>query len=218
MNEPEIKFDTEALAPKLEVEDTRKPDPANIRPIITHPNPILQEECEPFDFKNPQMDPVKLAEILYDNMIHYNGIGLAANQIGLQFQAFIMRGSPCYVVINGRIVDESEEKVYLEEGCLSYPDLFCKIRRPLHIKVRFADPTGEMQNEKFTGMTARVFQHEMDHMQGLDCFRLASPIHMSKARKDKKLIGRKRKRFAKKQKFESFQTPKEEVLTINTGV
>jgi peptide deformylase len=175
----------------------REIDPENIRKLVSSLDGILTTKIEPFDFKNPPIDPTKLQEILYDNMLKYNGIGLACNQIGLPYRAFIMRGTPSIVCINPRIVDVSESTVMIEEGCLTYPDLFVPIKRPAIIKVRYQDPMGEVQTEKFSGMTARIFQHEMDHMEGLRCFARASRYHMDKAKRDRKKIQRNRKRFNK---------------------
>jgi peptide deformylase len=111
-------------------------------------------------------------------MYEYNGLGLAANQVGEPYRIFAMRGQPeNFVCFNPRIVQPSEMEVVLEEGCLTYPGLLVKIKRPQHIRVRFQLPNGDTITKQFTGMTARVFQHEMDHLNGLVFFNRANRYH-----------------------------------------
>jgi peptide deformylase len=73
--------------------------------------------------------------------------------------------------------------VTLEEGCLSYPNLFVKIKRPKSIKVRFTTPDGETSTKTFTGMTARVFLHELDHLDGIAHTSRANRYHLDQAKK-----------------------------------
>jgi peptide deformylase len=111
-------------------------------------------------------------------MYEYNGLGLAANQVGEPYRIFAMRGQPeNFVCFNPRIVQPSEMEVVLEEGCLTYPGLLVKIKRPQHIRVRFQLPNGDTITKQFTGMTARVFKHEMDHLNGLVFFNRANRYH-----------------------------------------
>jgi peptide deformylase len=111
-------------------------------------------------------------------MYEYNGLGLAANQVGEPYRIFAMRGQPeNFVCFNPKIVQPSEMEVVLEEGCLTYPGLLVKIKRPQHIRVRFQMPNGDTITKQFTGMTARVFQHEMDHLDGIVFFNRANRYH-----------------------------------------
>jgi peptide deformylase len=115
---------------------------------------------------------------MYDN----NGIGLSANQVGVPYRIFAMRGSPeNFVCVNPRVVNPSEETIYLDEGCLSYPGLYVKIKRPRHIRVRFQTPNGDTKTETFTGMSARCFLHEMDHMDGNVFYKKATDFHRHQA-------------------------------------
>lgn len=75
----------------------------------------------------------------------------------------------------------SEEVITLEESCLSFPRLIVKIKRPRHVRVRFQSPTGETVTQQFTGMTARVFQHELDHLNGVLFYTRANRFHREKA-------------------------------------
>jgi len=117
-------------------------------------------------------------------MYDWNGIGLAANQVGVPYRVFAMRGSPeNFVCFNPRIVQPSAENIILEEGCLSFPGLLVKVKRPKHIRVRFQTPNGDTRTETFIGMTARIFQHELDHLDGRLYFNRANKYHKEIAMK-----------------------------------
>lgn len=142
----------------------------------------INEVCEEFDFKDPPFDPIeyskKLIKFMYDN----NGLGLAANQVGTPYRIFAMRGSPeNFVCFNPKIVQTSEQTVTLEEGCLTYPGLLVKIKRPEFVRVRFQTPNGETITKQFIGMTARVFQHEYDHLEGVRFYDRANKFHRDQA-------------------------------------
>lgn len=164
-----------------------------IRDLVDKDDIILVEETEIFDFTNPPVDPVELAKDLAETMIADNGLGLAANQVGLPYRAFAMKASQIIVCFNPIIVDASSEEIYLEEGCLSFPRLYVKIKRPRRIKVRFAYPSGEIVTETYDGMTARIFQHELDHLNGIRHIDRASRIHLEQARKNMKIANRRKK-------------------------
>lgn len=124
------------------------------------------------------LDPLSFAKELVEFMHENNGLGLAANQVGQPYRIFAMRGSPeNFVCFNPRIVDASKEVIALEEGCLTYLGLYVKVKRPRHIRVRFQTPNGETRTETFTGMSARVFQHELDHLDGIIFYNKANRYH-----------------------------------------
>ena len=105
-------------------------------------------------------------------MVHHNGIGLSANQIGIWERAFVMIRDMEYNEIitcfNPKILKESRKKVTMEEGWLSYPDLFLDIIRPESVVVKYEDENKGIHKMKLDGLAARVFQHEYDHMEGID--------------------------------------------------
>ena len=149
------------------------------------------EELEDFDFKNPQIDPVDLSQSLVSLMRKEMGYGLAANQVGLPLKMFVLDGEPAYAVFNPRITYYGSEEILLEEGCLSYPGLALKIKRPRFIRVRFRDPYGDHVTKQFDGITARVFQHEFDHINGVDFTQKVSKLKRDMAiKKWKKKYGR----------------------------
>ena len=156
--------------------------------LVKSNDPILTTPCQPFDFETPPFDPIGFAQNLIKFMYENNGIGLAANQVGFPYRIFAMRGSPeNFVCFNPKIVQPSEMTVSLEEGCLTYPGLLIKVKRPQHIRVRFQTPNGETLTKQFTGMTARIFQHETDHLDGVLFFNRANRYHKELALKKWKL-------------------------------
>lgn len=157
-------------------------------------SPLLRTELEKFDFKNPPCDPVQLANDLIETMHYHRGIGLSANQCGLPYNAFALWSEKPLVCFNPRIIDVSEELVQLDEGCLTFPQMFLKIKRPKIIKVRFQNIDGEVENHKFTGMTARAFQHECDHLMGKTFLSRANQVHVQRARNQQKQLMRAAKR------------------------
>ena len=118
------------------------------------------------------LDRGKLSYTLTENMFHHNGVGLSANQIGIKERAFVMisdiESQDTLTCFNPKIVKESKEMVTMEEGCLSYPELYLEIARPETIVVKYEDEGKELHKIKLTGFIARIFQHEYDHMEGID--------------------------------------------------
>lgn len=149
--------------------------------LIDYDSAILEQELPLFDFNNPPVDPTELAKNLLETMRHHRGIGLSANQVGLPYRVFVMEGDPAFACFNPKIVDVSDETVSLVEGCLSYPGVAVPVKRPAHIRVRFSAPDGNTMTRKFTGMTARIFLHEFDHLQGSNFLRKMHPAHKEKA-------------------------------------
>lgn len=149
--------------------------------LIEHDSVILEEELPLFDFSNPPIDPQELSRSLLETMREHRGIGLSANQVGLPYRVFVMDGDPPFACFNPKIVDVSKELISLTEGCLSYPGVAVPIKRPAHVRVRFTEPGGTTMTRKFTGMTARIFLHEYDHLQGVNFLRKMHPVHKEKA-------------------------------------
>lgn len=150
--------------------------------IIKYPNSILTTRCSEFDFTNPSIDPNLLADALMTAMYERNGIGLAANQINIPTRVFVIRGDEYnFVCYNPKIVSYSNKTNILEEGCLSFPGLMVKIKRPEEIRVRFQTPSGATDTKTFTGLTARIFQHELDHLDGILFYNRANRFHREQA-------------------------------------
>lgn len=161
--------------------------------LVKHDDPVLHQETQKFNFMNPQFDIATFSQRLVDLMFAKNGIGLAANQVGFPFQIFALASDPAYVVVNPRIVEVSDEMIMLDEGCLSFPGLRVKVKRPLWLSARFNYPAGLAETKRFEGMTARVFLHEYAHLQGQTMIDDANYLNKEKAKKDWKNLQRKHK-------------------------
>jgi len=158
--------------------------------LVNKQDPILYKPTQRFNFTDSPFDPIEFSKEFIKFMYESKGIGLAANQVGIPYSVFAMRGDPeNFVCFNPRIVQPSHEEIILEEGCLTYPGFYVKIKRPRHIRVRFNTPNGDVLTKQFTGMTARIFQHEYDHLQGTPFFLRASRVSLEMALKRAKKLG-----------------------------
>jgi peptide deformylase len=150
--------------------------------LLKHTDPDLKKKSVAFDFKDPPFDPYQFSHELVKFMYDNSAMCVAAAQVGVPYRIFAMRGAPeNYVCFNPRVVMTSEQEIRLDEISLTYPGLEVMIKRPQHCKVRFSTPNGETRTETFTGMTARVFQHCMDFLDGEVFYRKANPIHRQQA-------------------------------------
>lgn len=167
-----------------------------IYPLINYDDPVLRQELPKFDFDNPPVDPLDLIANLAETMLHEGGIGLAANQCGLPYRVFVLLTDEIIPCFNPLIVDASQETILLEEGCLSYPGLSVKVRRPRKIKVRYTEPNKNVVTQVFDGITARAFQHELSHLNGIVHLNEASYIHKKQALTQWKKLQRRKKHEA----------------------
>jgi peptide deformylase len=152
------------------------------------PHQSLIQRSEDWDFLTDQ-SAAQLEKSMIDFMIEANGIGLAANQIGITKRVFVMGshnipGFPMpFAVFNPRIVEASTEMVLDQEGCLSYPGLFLTVRRPSWIVVEYQNSSGDIIDAKFEGYLAKCFQHELDHLDGICFVDKVSPLKLNLAMK-----------------------------------
>ena len=148
--------------------------------IVKFPDPILRERMPEFDFANPSHDPVQLEKDMLDLMIQHDGIGLAANQIGIRARVFVMgsRANPekGMAFFNPEVIANTEDVKDLEEGCLSFPGIFVKIKRPSKIKARWQTASGEFMEGTFDGYECKCFLHELDHLEGIVFQDRVSPV------------------------------------------
>ena len=136
--------------------------------LTPNTHPILHERVKPCS-KN--LDRREISRILKENMFHYEGIGLSANQIGISERVFIMmlnmETEETITCFNPRIIKRYDDNVWCEEGCLSFPDKLINIQRPDRIIVKYEDEDRKDHKIKLSGMAARVFLHEFDHLEGI---------------------------------------------------
>jgi len=160
--------------------------------LVLEDDPILRKRGLPFDFNNPQEDPIKLTEELINAMVKYEGMGLSACQIGVDLKVFVMRfNGDAIACFNPRITYYSEETTYMKEGCLSYPGLYFPVTRSQGINTTYSGKEGDEMSASFIDISAKVFQHEYDHMLGKVYLEYASDYMMRNARKKQILWERK---------------------------
>ena len=152
--------------------------------LIENDNPILRV---PLSGLSEDLDRGTLTENLVETMRDYKGIGLSASQCGVMERVFVMYSDvkerkiiACY---NPQILEYSEDIVEMDEGCLTFPGLWLKIKRPEGIKVQFEDETGTKQEYQLFGLESRIFQHEMDHMEGTNFTNRVSRLKLNMGKK-----------------------------------
>ena len=133
------------------------------------------------------LDRQELKDNLTETMKELHGIGLSASQCGVMERVFVMYSdvtkNEIIACFNPQIVTEGQEMVMMDEGCLTYPGLWLKIRRPDHIACSFEDEHGELQQPIMAGLECRIFQHEMDHMEGTNFTQRVSKLRFDMAKK-----------------------------------
>ncbi|MET3037084.1 peptide deformylase [Chryseobacterium sp. NRRL B-14859] len=155
-------------------------------PIIAYGNPILKQKCSKIQENTPEIQ--NLIDDMWDSMKNASGCGLSSSQIGKPLQLFIVDSQIIYenleledqilyfeknnkgireTFINTKIISHSEETWEDYEGCLSIPGLSQKVRRPWKITIEYFNQDFTQQTKTFSGLTARIIQHEYDHTQGV---------------------------------------------------
>ena len=165
--------------------------------LIYAPSDWLQKKVQPFDFD--KTNAVETAQKMVDIMGNSRGIGLSANQVGLDAQIFVMQPTrhkelkDPFAVINPVVQKISEETSLEYEGCLSYPNLILKISRPSKLVASFLDADAKECIIELDGYDARCFLHEYDHLQGIDFTDRVSKLKLDMAKKKKEKL---EKRYA----------------------
>ena len=151
-----------------------------IRPIYLLGNPELRRVTQ--DIPKDSADIQNLIDDMLETMHNACGIGLAAPQIGRFEKVFVIDVSNFeseneesdhaipdqpMVFVNSKLVETSDSGAEFEEGCLSIPDIHEEVMRPMHVRIRYLDRHFCEQEDSYTGMLARVIQHEYDHLEGV---------------------------------------------------
>ena len=158
-----------------------------MRELVPEEHNLLIQETIPFSRLAPPMDARQLQDELIEGMYHYNGVGLSANQIGYKYKVFSMNHEgQSMAIFNPEIIEVSDELVYETEGCLSYPGLYVKILRPKSLSASWEDASGLNLTGYFSDLSARIFLHEMDHMEGNIFYERAKIKHLQSARKKRR--------------------------------
>ncbi len=144
-----------------------------VLPIVIYGDPVLRKKTEIITSGYPGLK--QLVEDMFETMYAANGVGLAAPQIGKAIRLFIIDSSRMeddepgikQVFINPEIIEETEEEWKFEEGCLSIPGIREKIDRPEEIRIKYFDENFKEHDALYSGISARVIQHEYDHIEGV---------------------------------------------------
>lgn len=154
-----------------------------ILPIVAYGDPVLRKEGKEIDKDYPNLK--ELLENMYETMYGARGVGLAAPQIGLPIRIFLVDATPFaddedltpeeqeqltnfkQTFINARILEETGDEWVFNEGCLSIPDVREDVFRKPNIVIEYEDENFVTHKETYTGIAARIIQHEYDHIEGL---------------------------------------------------
>lgn len=174
-----------------------------ILPIVAYGDPVLKRKAVPISEDYEDLE--QLIESMWETMYHAHGVGLAAPQIGKSIRLFVIDGSPFAddedatpsdqlvlksfkkVFINAEMIVEEGDDFSFTEGCLSIPDIREDVTRPSVIRLRYLDENFKERVEEFSGLAARIIQHEYDHIEGVLFTDKLSPLkkRLIKGRLDK---------------------------------
>jgi peptide deformylase len=163
MSEEILRFNTDAAAQMQPV----VPQQAVVYNLVPETDPILKEVLPEFDFSNTETTAIGLASALVETCKQNKGYGLSANQCGFRHRVFVMGSGEEYVAFFNPKILVTRGEIHMAEGCLSFPFLGLYITRPAEIDVEYQDYNGAIRNTTFTGISARCFQHELDHLNGI---------------------------------------------------
>jgi peptide deformylase len=163
--------------------------------LIKFTDPALRKVPEIFDFENQNAQ--ELADTLWEESRRLRGLGLSANQVGIDSKVFVMGSDETNRkdVFNPHVVSVSKETELAREGCLSYPGLWLSVKRPKEVTLSYQTVTGEYVVETFTGLPARIAQHEFDHMEGLNFSDHVSQLKLDMALKS---LNKRARKYLKK--------------------
>lgn len=147
-----------------------------ILPIYAYGQPVLKRKASEIEAEYPNL--ADLIENMWKTMYNAKGVGLAAPQVGLSIRMFLVDTKQLeeeegaekgikHVFINAEKIDEGGDEWPYEEGCLSIPNIRGDVERPAQIKLRWQDENFATHEQIFTGINARVIQHEYDHIEGV---------------------------------------------------
>ncbi len=157
--------------------------------LIEAPNSWLEKTVKPFDFT--EHNALDIERDMISIMDEKHGVGLAANQVELDAQIFIMKpvelkgyeDDKAFAIINPKITHVTEETIIGEEGCLSFPFLYIKVKRPAGLIIDCFDSKQKECTIELQGWNARIFGHEYDHLYGINFIDRVSKLKLNMAKK-----------------------------------
>lgn len=164
----------------------------SVLPILAYGDPVLKAKAKPITKDHAGLD--KIITDMWETMYKAGGVGLAAPQIGKSIRLFVIDANPYAeeepelkdfkkVFINASILEESGKEYSFNEGCLSFPGLREDIRRQPSIKMSYQDEDFNDYEEVFSGIKARIIQHEYDHIEGVLMVDRITPLKKTLLRK-----------------------------------
>ncbi|MBN1990658.1 MAG: peptide deformylase [Bacteroidales bacterium] len=179
-----------------------------IRPVYIYGSSVLRKVAQNISPDYPNIK--ELITDMFETMYHSDGVGLAAPQIGLSIRLFVIDATPFEeddedvkdfkkVFINAKIIERSGERKLFNEGCLSIPNIREDVERDDVIRMQYLDENFEPHEEEYSGIRARIIQHEYDHLEGMLFTDKVSPIRRQLLRN--KLAGITKGRFSIDYKF-----------------
>jgi peptide deformylase len=171
--------------------------------LIKFPNDMLKKTMPEFDFDNPVMHPKQLEKEMVELMVQEKGIGLSANQVGIEARVIVifprdisLEMGP-FAMFNPEIMELSEELGEGIEGCLSFPDLIVPIKRPRIVVVQYLDNEGNNNIIELKDTDARCVLHEIEHLDGI-CF--TDKVSKLKIEMARKKLSKLRKKYGRAQR------------------
>jgi peptide deformylase len=157
--------------------------------LIHESDPILKQKAEPWDFKN-HINAAVVEQEMLEIMKANKGIGLAATQVGLLRRVFVMRTTDGREMgfFNPTILVGDNADIDSEEGCLSFPNLWLKVKRSNKITAMYLDNAGKRCIIELDGIDSRCFQHELDHLDGITFTEYVSDLKLQMARKKQRKL------------------------------
>lgn len=153
--------------------------------LLPYSDPLLQKKLE---YKELDLEErKKMNDMLLELTSVLKGVGLSANQVGIDNRVFCVKMSGYEeTFFNPVVVGQSKETMLFKEGCLSQPGVFITLKRPETVTLDYITVEGERKQQTFSGITGRIIQHEYDHMEGNNFLDLASPLKKALALKQAK--------------------------------
>ena len=169
-----------------------KPQQTRVEPLPLYDehHPMLRVQIPEYKNQLPNHNMELLIKRLKLTMKLYGGVGLSANQCGVFERVFVIGHDDFQIAcINPRIVGQAPSTSKDQEGCLSFPGFFVRIDRPEWVEVEYTDENGQLIQQRLDGVTARCFQHELDHMNGIKFTQHVGPValRMAKQKQEKRI-------------------------------
>tara|TARA_B100002019_G_scaffold239807_1_gene215295 strand:+ start:1089 stop:1610 length:522 start_codon:yes stop_codon:yes gene_type:complete len=157
--------------------------------LVKAPSDWLQKKMEPMDLENLPDNLKEIKDAMNQVMLDNKGIGISANQVGLDMRMFVFHAEGLQslssqrvnLCINPEVVETIEPEVDMWEGCLSFPGVQLFVKRPSKIKAKWTNEDGKTVTENLYGYDARCFLHELDHLNGITFDQHVSPLAFKEA-------------------------------------